>query len=341
MALTESSKINLDEVSFIRPILIVLLVLYHAMAIHTGNWELPTGCEQIPVYKFVGRLAYSFMLESFVFISGYVYAYQVSINGARSFWELFIKKFKRLIVPCWIFGVVYLILFENAANGIVSSIIQISQGVGHLWFCIMLFICFMVIWIFIKVKVPLWIITIILFTMSLFSFIELPARISLAMYYLLFFFAGYCCWGIRDKIFAKQSRATVILKWMLFFICFAVFTYIRSYCAINMPEGITVEICKKICQIIYASFGTMALFSTACYITNIIKLPQWLITIGKSCFGVYIFQQFVLKFLYYKTNFPRLFNPFIMPWIAFIVATAFSLGISSLLRKTEAGRKII
>ena len=54
----------LSEVSFIRPILIVFLVLYHALCIHTGRWELPDGVTLIPAYKGVARLIYGFMLEN-------------------------------------------------------------------------------------------------------------------------------------------------------------------------------------------------------------------------------------------------------------------------------------
>ena len=76
-------KANLDEVSIIRPILITLVVLYHSMAIHTGNWALPDGVTVISVYKAVGKLAYAFMLESFVFISGYVWAFQRERRGRK------------------------------------------------------------------------------------------------------------------------------------------------------------------------------------------------------------------------------------------------------------------
>ena len=89
-----------------RPILIVLVVLYHSMAIYTGNWPQPDGVQLIGAYSAVGRIAYIFMLESFVFISGYVWAFQRELREEEKFGELLKKKTTRLLIPCYIFGVI-------------------------------------------------------------------------------------------------------------------------------------------------------------------------------------------------------------------------------------------
>lgn len=78
-----ATRTYLDEISFIRPNLIVLLVLYHSLCIHTGNWTIIDGMNVIPAYKEIGRAAYSFMLETFVLVSGYVWAYQRETKGRK------------------------------------------------------------------------------------------------------------------------------------------------------------------------------------------------------------------------------------------------------------------
>ena len=40
-----------DEVAFIRPILILFLVVYHAFLIYGGGWAQPVGYVDIPLYK--------------------------------------------------------------------------------------------------------------------------------------------------------------------------------------------------------------------------------------------------------------------------------------------------
>ena len=63
----------ITEVAFIRPILIFLLVIYHAFDIYAGGWIQPEGYVDIPMYKDIAILSYSCMLETFVFISGYFF----------------------------------------------------------------------------------------------------------------------------------------------------------------------------------------------------------------------------------------------------------------------------
>ena len=61
----------LEDVVFIRIVLILLLVLYHSFAIFNGAWEKPSGVPDISAYWWVASFSYSCLLETFVFISGY------------------------------------------------------------------------------------------------------------------------------------------------------------------------------------------------------------------------------------------------------------------------------
>lgn len=131
------------------PILIILVVLYHTMAIHTGNWHLPEGTEQIGAYAAVGRIAYIFMLETFVFMSGYVWAFQREHKGEETFGVLVRKKAMRLLVPCYLFGILYALLLEHE-KPLVENIVDVLTGIGYLWFLFMLFVCFIVLWCVLK-----------------------------------------------------------------------------------------------------------------------------------------------------------------------------------------------
>ena len=103
---------NIVEVSFIRPILIILLVLYHSFAIYSGAWHAPEGMVYYSPYRWVAKVSYSFLLESFVFISGYLFAFQnESSNKAKPFWSIVKNKFFRLMVPSLVFSSLYVSLF--------------------------------------------------------------------------------------------------------------------------------------------------------------------------------------------------------------------------------------
>ena len=193
---------NLDEVSFIRPILILLVVLYHSMAIHTGNWEMPDGVTVIPVYKAIGRLSYSFMLESFVFVSGYVWAFQCKKRGnSETFVLLFHKKALRLLIPTVVFGIIYLLLFER--NNF--TLLHLLEGPGHLWFLPMLFECFLISWCILSIKLSFRILIPLLFLITIFIPSGIPFRMSYTLYYLPFFLLGFCLYDSYEKLEANMN----------------------------------------------------------------------------------------------------------------------------------------
>ena len=72
-----------------------------------------------------------------------------------------------------------------------------------------------------------------------------------------------------------------------------------------------------------------------------IKDNAKLIKLSGYCYGVYIFQQFILKFLYYKTDFTIAINPYLVPWIALILTIALSLMLTGMCLKTRFGRFLI
>ena len=103
----------LDNVVIIRLLLIVLLVLFHAFAIYNGAWEMPLGITSVKPYWFIASISYSFMLESFVFISGYVFGYQtrVKYSSGMPLNSCLLKKAKRLLIPRIVFSILYIIFF--------------------------------------------------------------------------------------------------------------------------------------------------------------------------------------------------------------------------------------
>ena len=226
-------KANLDEVSIIRPILITLVVLYHSMAIHTGNWALPDGVTVISVYKAVGKLAYAFMLESFVFISGYVWAFQRERRGRKeSLGVLCRKKTIRLLVPNIVFGLLYCFLLEGGK----LTILHLLEGPGHLWFLPMLFECFLISWCILKTKVPLRVILPVLFIVGIIPPKDLPLRLSLTLYYLPFFMLGYYMNGKYEKLKENIRIKHILLTWFLFLISYFSMVECRSLLVVRVHQ---------------------------------------------------------------------------------------------------------
>ncbi|MBR1461787.1 MAG: hypothetical protein IJ604_00185 [Prevotella sp.] len=76
IANTSKPKVRLDEVTLMRCILAILIVFMHSFTCYNGGWEQPAGFIDIPVYKWLSRTSFAFTLEAFVFISGYLFAFQ-------------------------------------------------------------------------------------------------------------------------------------------------------------------------------------------------------------------------------------------------------------------------
>lgn len=340
---------NIDEVSFIRPILIVLLVLYHAFAPWCGAWRPFSGYCDRELYWWVGTLARSFMLPMFVFISSYIWAYQREDLGRKdSLWQLCVRKFKRLIVPSVIFSVIYFLTLANPVDfgkSFGKITMDILGGYAHMWFLPMLFLCFMECWVLLRVKSRTirWLFVVIAFCCSI---VYIPLEVSNSFYYLLYFYAGYEAWNRRDSVISSISATKVVILWIVFLLAFVSLTLINREVSeyiypLHGPAKAAGLLLVSVSNSVYALLGVQSLFATAVYWTSRHKLGPFVINIGAYCLGVYIFQQFVLSALYYKTALPDLVGDAALPWIGFIAALPISLCLSYLLRQTKLGRNLI
>ena len=251
-------KVYLEDVVVLRLSLIVLLVLYHSFCIFSGAWEVPKDYPLIPIYWWIAKTSYSFMLETFVFISGYLFGFQVQKNGIGiiCFKNTILKKAKRLLLPCFFFGVIYYTVFYDLSKPVYEISYSIMCGTGHLWFLPMLFWCFTEIYLIERLKVSYKVVLPLLALVALCSFIPLPFRMSNSMYYSLFFYIGYCIkrysWGVR-RFFTKRS-----------FVSFGIL-YLISFVIFNVINGIMIKlsglcfgvyICQQfILKIIYYQMG--------------------------------------------------------------------------------------
>ena len=77
----------------------------------------------------------------------------------------------------------------------------------------------------------------------------------------------------------------------------------------------------------------MAFFATAIVVTDKHKLPKRYIEFGKLCFGVYIWQQFILEIIYYETDAPNMVGSSLIPWLGFTFSLVVSLSLSHVSKK--------
>lgn len=304
-----SKKINLDEITFIRPILIFLLVAYHSFAPWCGTWDPFIGYDDNVVFWWIAKSTYSFMLPMFVFMSGYVWAYQREILGRKDDLKTLIeKKLQRLIIPCIFFSILYIPVEYNkyihldSVGEITYSLITIISGLGHLWFLPMLFWCFIFTWLLLSLSNQLlrWFVVLIALA---FSIIAIPFQLGLTCYYILYFYLGYEIAGQRGKLKLYSNTRNCIILWGIFILTFIIISsFQKDYLIIanedSIVKKIIVSYVSKLLTIVYSILGVAAVYMTAFNYSTNKSIPQWMFIIGGYCFGVYIVQQFILKIIY-------------------------------------------
>lgn len=136
-----NKEIRLNDIVILRAISIILVVFVHCYYIY--NYGILSDIETVDLtilriinLDILGR----FRMPMFIFISGFLFSFlHYEKHKYPKFTDLLSNKFKRLLIPYCVFFPVTawsLGLFEQ------DSHINILYPIGHLWFLLMLFWCF-------------------------------------------------------------------------------------------------------------------------------------------------------------------------------------------------------
>lgn len=343
------NKLELYEISIIRPVIIILLVFMHSFTMYAGEWPLPQGINDIRIYFWIQRFAFSSLLEMFVFISGYIFYYQLcELNKKYTLKSLIIAKFKRLIIPSIIFSLLYAFFFYNKEVYFFSFIYDIFSGIAHMWFLPMLFWCFVFSYVIWCMNIKEEYILFILFCCSIISFLPLPFQLTRTMYYLFYF---YLAFYVRARISYIQKKLvnpkTIIILFLLFNILFIPFTLLREqiYLHISSLENVFLKVnffcIANLLKVIYAILGMMLFYISVLFLLKYIVVPSWLISLNSLCMGIYLFHQFILIYLFYYTSVPQKIGAYYLPWLGFVFSLSSSYILTYYVRRTKLGRLIL
>lgn len=347
MNTTIENKPMLMDVVLMRLSLIFLLVVYHALCIYTGGWEKPfAGFPDIPLYDWLGMLSHGFRLQSMVFISGLLFGYTLKRHPERlCFKGCVVRKAKRILLPCYIFGIAYWLMFcyppDLSYSSIWGGIWFIINGIGHLWFLPMLFWCFVITYVLEKNGLcKPWLIWMFLVCAAWNPLSRIPLGLGAVLYYYLFFYTGFML--ISGRI--KMPKVNMWIPVVLFVVAFCASMFIKNeFNAVTFVEkGLRFGL-KGFVNIIISVTGVYMLYRIANVrsVQKKIDGNKLLIKLSGYCYGVYIFQQFILMFLYYKTDMAHCIEPYALPWIATVITIALSLIFTDLSLRTKAGRFLI
>ena len=343
---------NLYEVTVIRPVIIFLLVFMHSFTMFTGGdtWPLPVGIHHVEAYRQLTWFTYSFFLEMFVFISGYLFCYQTSKREIE--WKSLIKKkAQRLLLPSIVFSTIYfLIFFLNSGQSWGSAILNILSGSGHMWFLPMLFWCFLLGFLLTKILIPEWVKLVVCCLLVAMSGVVgfLPFQIGKMCYYIFFFYLGVVVYNNKEYLSRKLSIGKILGLFVTYIVSYAILSSLKGEIVSLPATNIVMKIVKaalvRISTLCYSLAGLLSLYSIVQYWLN--AHPNWkpsnmLLQLNSICFGIYIFHQFVLKYLYYKTPLSTYVGTYYLPWVGFGIALLSSIVMSVLLSKVRVGRLLL
>ncbi len=339
----------LYEVSIIRPLVIFLLVLLHSFEKIAEGGGYRQDYELITAYQWLIWIIKGFRIETIALVAGYVFAYQsLDLGRKYLFWPFVKKKFFRLIVPMLFFGVIYYFCFYFKASKfhVGDFVVKLLSGCGHLWFLPMLFWCFIAVWTIDRFKLNSWILLVALAALSIVPTPRIPFGFGRLPHFLFFVYAGYFLWTKRKYVLDyKDSVVAIVLMWAAYLVLVIVKNTLLP--TMDSTMAITLKACIALLQgfvgLLLSCVGILALYLTVCHFTEKEGFcpKPWVIAASGDCYGVYVFHQFILVWLYFFTPLVSSCPNAVVPWVGFIVTLSFSLLLTKLSLKTRLGRFLI
>ena len=95
-------------------------------------------------------------------------------------------------------------------------------------------------------------------------------------------------------------------------------------------------------RFVNAAIGTVLLMMLSKKFVDRSDTSKWnnMLNLSDCCFGVYIFQQFILMLLE-RTELAQNVSPYIYPWITFLLTLFLSLVFTVVIRKTKIGSQLL
>lgn len=177
---------------------------------------------------------------------------------------------------------------------------------------------------------------------------SIPLGIGNALHYMVYFWGGFLVWQYHDKVIQIFcTKKNMMLSCVLFVIFYLFSAWFRQMEFLGGSEGLFYKgiryVTNSAISLIVTMFGIWFVYLLVNYFVEKRKYmpPYWVFEASAICYGVYIFQQFILQFLYYKTSLPVLVGPYWLPWVGCVVTFVVSILLTKLTLKTRFGRFLI
>ena len=324
------------DVAVLRSLSIMVVVAFHTTGMMYADAHFPAtkALYHSIYYTFNQCLLINVAMPMFVFLSGYLFHYQLLRGRVTSFVGMVRKKALHILVPYFIFG---LVMMATTANFHPISLLR--GGYSHLWFLPMLFWCFVISYALRRLARPIYSVAILVATFGLSLCGKFLPQImclhNITVWYCWFFFGGVV-FLFRERITSFMRRYR--LQWPLI-LCYVALTVAypvpyaeRTWFATLAQVGVVVAL--------WQVFHTLR--------PAAMQRLHPLVWLSRYSYGVYIFHNWLAVYLISSTA-QRLFplaawaevHVVLFPLGFFLATFLLSLACSWLLLKTRVGKYLI
>lgn len=334
---------KLTEVNYLRAFAIISIVIWHCLVCPLCAWSLIEPTVQTNIVGALSRfLIPDANMPLFTFISGYLFAYLYKKNAEKygNFKPFFKAKFERLVIPFLILGTLVNITVPE------RELSMIIDGEGsHLWFCMMLFWCFMIRWAILKVNWKLlnWAMLLLSIAAIIYSkgnnwyLPEFPFSIlgiRHAVFFYLYFVMGSFLYKNKEQLLTFSKEKPVIL---LILIGAYLFWVAASFLKIKYISA-ALAISTSIFFIVLLHLWVLRFVEK-----GILRPNKFIDTLCVYSFGIYVFHEWLSWGLYHQPFFFNLFEQYTIAYafVFTIVDFAISFILTHYALKTKVGKYLL
>ena len=342
-----NSTRDLDNCTFVKTILMIIIVFYHSILFWKNDWFIQIGqpVYQAPAMRVAAIWLSTFHTQTFTLVSGYIYYFlKFERNRYDKRKSFILNKTKRLLVPYLFVSVIWVVPFYELFSGSTPAELFFKYALGEspsqLWFLLMLFNVFLIV----DVLSPfvfrnIWIgssIVLVLYLTGLVGDHFLPNyfQIFTAFKYFAFFYIGalFRKYDLLSKIHFKSILFGTIVNVGLFLL------YIYY---IDNKEPLINKLIYSSTGFLLNTSGSAICFWLFQKIADKINYRQSKAfgALSKNSMGIYLFHEQIMYFSVFYLN--GVVGPYTNAAVNFIVSLILSLAISNAMLKYKPTRFLI
>lgn len=334
---------ELKNISFVKTILMIIIVLYHSIIFWGGSWFTQDPAQQIVALKWLSEWMNTFHIYGFTLASGYLYAYVRHERGKYQSFKVFLqKKVTRLLVPYFCVALLWVVpiqcyFIDYTAEELISKYL-LATAPSQLWFLIMLFGVSLFFRLFSDViynnnKLGLTIV-LIMYMLGSIGSVLLPNIFGVwtICRHILLFWIGFKIRQYGSNMLYKGPIAVWIVVDVALFIVYKV---------VAMFDGIFFKMAKLGLLLILYVLGAMMSFFVLQKLAQKVRWEKNKVfeLLSQNSMGIYLLHQQIIYFTI--SSFNGILSPYLNILINFVCALLGALFISMVLKKNKWTRKLI